>query len=196
MSVHFAARPLICLLCLLGLTALPSWAQTEPRVYLNLEPAEVVGGESTQARLGLSRPAPEEGLRVYLDSGLEVDVPLRVTVPAGAEEITFTVETEPVSRPTTVRIEASTENSVQHQHVSLLPESPERTERHRPRDRFHRIYRPYYPGYYYYPHPWFRPWVRPTPRPGDHRLTPIERARSKAQRGPSKAGVRQHHQGD
>ncbi len=161
------------LLLLLTLSALAS-----PRVYLNLDPPVVIGGETAEATLALSEPAPATGLDVYLLSGQEVDLPRLVEVEAGVREVSFPVETAPVSRRTPVRIRARSAGVVQHQHLTLTPQPSNPNYRVKPR-----LYSPYYPNFY---SPWFQPQLRPRSIQSDARLTPLERLKSKSLRGPSK----------
>jgi hypothetical protein len=77
---------------------------------LSLSPTSVLGGPlgSSTGTVTLKGPAPSGGALVSLSSSdAAATVPASVTVPEGATSATFTVNTSPVIRSTTVRISAS-----------------------------------------------------------------------------------------
>jgi uncharacterized repeat protein (TIGR01451 family) len=74
---------------------------------LILNPTSVIGGQTSQATLTLSGPAPAGGAVVTLSSSNgAASVPASVTIPAGASSATFTVAATAVSVPTNVIISA------------------------------------------------------------------------------------------
>ena len=79
---------------------------------LQLNPTNVIGGQSSQGTLTLSSPAPAGGAVVMLSSSKgPASVPASVTVPEGAISASFTATTTPVSSATSVAIAASYNNS-------------------------------------------------------------------------------------
>jgi hypothetical protein len=81
-------------------------------VSLQLNPTSVIGGQTSQATLTLSGPAPAGGAVVMLSSSNgAASVPASVTVPEGAIAASFTVSTTPVAKATSVTIAASYNNS-------------------------------------------------------------------------------------
>ncbi|HEX5941585.1 MAG TPA: hypothetical protein VFY66_04875, partial [Anaerolineales bacterium] len=79
---------------------------------LLLNPTDVIGGQTSQATLTLSGPAPAGGAVVMLSSSqAAASVPASVTVPEGALSARFTVNTTPVPSATSVTIAASYNNS-------------------------------------------------------------------------------------
>jgi uncharacterized repeat protein (TIGR01451 family) len=75
---------------------------------LTLNPTSVIGGQTSQATLTLSSPAPAGGAVVTLSSSNgAASVPPSVTVAAGATSASFTVTTTPVSVSTTINITAT-----------------------------------------------------------------------------------------
>jgi N-acetylneuraminic acid mutarotase len=79
---------------------------------LQLNPTNVIGGQTSQATLTLSGPAPAGGALVTLSSSnAAASVPASITVPEGASSASFTVTTNPVSYATSVTIAASYNNS-------------------------------------------------------------------------------------
>jgi N-acetylneuraminic acid mutarotase len=89
-----------------GLPTLPTLAA------LQLNPTTVMGGQTSQATLTLSGPAPSGGAVVMLSSSNSAaSVPASVTVPEGAISANFTVSTTSVASATSVTIGASYNNS-------------------------------------------------------------------------------------
>ena len=81
-------------------------------VSLQLNPTNVVGGQTSQATLTLSGPAPAGGAVVMLSSSNgAASVTASVTVPEGAISASFTVNTIPVPSATSVSIGTSYNNS-------------------------------------------------------------------------------------
>ena len=81
-------------------------------VSLQLNPTSVMGGQTSQATLTLSGPAPAGGAVVMLSSSNgAASVPANVTVPEGAISANFIVSTTPVSKATSAIIAASYNNS-------------------------------------------------------------------------------------
>lgn len=79
---------------------------------LQLDPTDVIGGQTSQATLTLSGPAPAGGAVVMLSSSNSAaSVPASVTVPEGTISASFIVNTNPVSYATSVSIGASYNNS-------------------------------------------------------------------------------------
>jgi hypothetical protein len=75
---------------------------------LSLNPASVVGGNSSAGTVTLSAAAPAGGAAVSLsDNSTAASTPASVTVPAGATSASFTVTTSAVSTSTPVTISAA-----------------------------------------------------------------------------------------
>ena len=74
---------------------------------VTLNPAAVIGGNSTQGTVTLTSPAPFGGLQVTLSSSSPASVPASVMVPAGSTSATFNITTSPVANSTTTTISAS-----------------------------------------------------------------------------------------
>ncbi len=157
--MRYRLSRILTLLFVLALAVNPALAE-KPRIYLNVEPSEVIGGETAELRIGLSSPVPED-LIIRLATGGFLDLPKQVEVPANQEEVVLTLETSPVSTETPVQIRATAGERVQHQHVSLLPEPEPEPESEEPERRQPPYY--FYPYYYY---PWFSPRLVPQHRPG------------------------------
>jgi hypothetical protein len=88
------------------LTVNPSSAPTLSALSLN--PASVVGGNSSTGTVTLSGPAPSGGLVVTLsDNSTAATVPSSVTVPAGATSASFTITTTSVTAATSATISAA-----------------------------------------------------------------------------------------
>lgn len=81
---------------------------------LAFDPAEVVGGQSSQGTVTLSGPAPPGGVVVGLVSSapVHVSVPPSITVPAGASSATFTAQTSPETVDVGPTVTASAPGSV------------------------------------------------------------------------------------
>jgi N-acetylneuraminic acid mutarotase len=81
-------------------------------VSLQLNPTNVIGGQTSQATFTLSGPAPAGGVVVMLSSSNSAaSVSASVTVPEGAISANFTVSTTAVTSATSVTIGASYNNS-------------------------------------------------------------------------------------
>jgi N-acetylneuraminic acid mutarotase len=81
-------------------------------VSLQLNPTNVIGGQTSQGTLTLSGAAPAGGAVVMLSrSNKAAIVPASVTIPEGAISASFTVSTNPVASATSVTIAASYNNS-------------------------------------------------------------------------------------
>lgn len=75
---------------------------------LSFDPPSVNGGDSSQATVTLTGPAPMDGLTVALTSSdPAAQAPTSVTVPAGETSATFTVTTVPVTQQVVATITAS-----------------------------------------------------------------------------------------
>jgi hypothetical protein len=75
---------------------------------LTLNPANVVGGASSTGTVFLTFPAPSGGADVSLSSSNSLaTVPSSVTIPAGSENATFTVNTNPDSASNSITISAA-----------------------------------------------------------------------------------------
>jgi hypothetical protein len=75
---------------------------------LTLDPANVLGGQSSTGTVTLTGPAPAGGAQVFLSSNNgAATVPSSVIVPAGATSASFTVDTSFVLISTSARISAS-----------------------------------------------------------------------------------------
>jgi hypothetical protein len=81
-------------------------------VSLQLNPTNVIGGQTSQGTLTLSGAAPAGGAVVMLSrSNKAAIVPASVTIPEGVISASFTVSTNPVASATSVTIAASYNNS-------------------------------------------------------------------------------------
>lgn len=81
-------------------------------VSLQLNPTNVIGGQTSQATLTLSSAAPAGGAVVMLSSSNgAASVPASITVPEGANSANFIVSTNLVSKATSALIAASYNNS-------------------------------------------------------------------------------------
>jgi hypothetical protein len=88
------------------LTVNPTTAPTLSALSIN--PASVVGGNSSTGTVTLSAAAPAGGLVVTLsDNSAAVTVPASVTVAAGATSASFTITTTSVTAPTSATISAT-----------------------------------------------------------------------------------------
>lgn len=73
----------------------------------DITPKTVIGGASAIGMLTLDGPAPKDGFRVRISSDSPVVVaPSTVRLPAGTNQISFTITTRPVKKETVVRISA------------------------------------------------------------------------------------------
>ena len=99
-----------------GLTPSASLTVIPPTVSsLTLNPNSVVGGlQSSTGTVTLTGPAPAGGAQVMLSSSnASASVPSSVTVPAGSNSATFTVNTSPVLISASATISASYNNTTQ-----------------------------------------------------------------------------------
>jgi hypothetical protein len=91
-----------------SLTVTPAPPPPPTLASLTLDPASVIGGQSSTGTVTLTGPAPAGGAQVFLSSSNGVArVPSSVTVPAGATSATFTVNTSFVLISTSATISAS-----------------------------------------------------------------------------------------
>jgi hypothetical protein len=91
-----------------SLTVVPAPPPLPTLASLTLDPASVIGGQSSTGTVTLTGPAPAGGAQVFLSSSNGVArVPSSVTVPAGATSATFTVNTSFVLISTSATISAS-----------------------------------------------------------------------------------------
>jgi N-acetylneuraminic acid mutarotase len=105
-----------------GPTPLPTLAS------LQLNPTNVIGGQTSQATLTLSGPAQAGGAVVLLSSGKgAASVPASVTVPEGAISASFTVTTTAVAWATSVSIAANYNNSTVNETLWIGAGSPQPT---------------------------------------------------------------------
>jgi hypothetical protein len=76
---------------------------------MRVSPSAIAGGATTVGTVRLSAPAPQGGMMIALSSNKPAiaHVPSSVTVPAGADFATFTIDTEAVASTTSARISAS-----------------------------------------------------------------------------------------
>ena len=91
------------------LTINPSGGATGPTLSsVSVNPASIVGGNSSTGTVALSAAAPAGGTVVTLsDNSSAASVPASVTVPAGATSATFTVTTTSVTASTSATISAT-----------------------------------------------------------------------------------------
>lgn len=171
--------------------------EATPRIYLNMEPANLVGGESATGRIGLDAPAPPGGVKIDLSSdNPHIKLPESVVIPANQDEAVFIVKTEEVSRENTVVIEATSSEAAQQQLISLLPRQTDVSELEQPERRYQ--YYPYSP-YQSYPYPRYAPpfyrypLIRSQPNSGpvyqDSLQNHVEQIRMDARAKHSKAGT-------
>jgi hypothetical protein len=91
-----------------SLTVTPAPPPPPTLTSLTLDPANVIGGQSSTGTVTLTAPAPAGGAQVFLSSSNgAARVPSSVTVPAGATSVTFTVNTSFVLVSTSATISAS-----------------------------------------------------------------------------------------
>jgi len=91
-----------------SLTVTPAPPPPPTLASLTLNPANVIGGQSSTGTVTLTGPAPAGGAQVFLSSSNgAARVPSSVTVPAGATGATFTVNTTLVLISTSATISAS-----------------------------------------------------------------------------------------
>ncbi len=91
-----------------SLTVTPASPPPPTVSSLTLNPANVIGGQSSTGTVTLTGPAPAGGAQVFLSSSNgAATVPSSVIVPAGATSTTFTVNTSFVLISTSATISAS-----------------------------------------------------------------------------------------
>jgi hypothetical protein len=102
--------------------AVPSEPFLPSASSLTLDPTSVTGAtQSPTGTVTLSGPAPTAGAQVMLSSSnAAASVPSSVTVPAGSNSATFTVNTSAVLLPTSATISASYNNTTQTASLSIL----------------------------------------------------------------------------
>ncbi|HWM43315.1 MAG TPA: PIG-L family deacetylase, partial [Burkholderiales bacterium] len=90
---------------------------------LKVSPAGVVGGDSAQATVTLSTPAPAGGLSVPLSSShaSAAQVPASITVPAGTSNASFPVSTSPVGARIEVTLSANIRGTVRTATLAVTP---------------------------------------------------------------------------
>ncbi len=85
-------------------------------------PTSVVGGNPSTGTVVLSGPAPYGGAIIGLTSNnASAQVPVTVTIPAGATQGTFTITTSSVTRNTSARISARYRGVVRHTTLTITP---------------------------------------------------------------------------
>ena len=95
----------------------------------HLSPSSVNGGNSAQATVTLSDPAPAGGATVTLASSntSAASVPSSVSVPAGASSATFVVTTRPVAATASVTISASYAGTARDAALTVSPAPSQET---------------------------------------------------------------------
>jgi hypothetical protein len=98
-------------------------AQASTLSSVDLNPATVKGGLSSNATITLTGPAPAGGLVVSLHSSkpLKARVPASVTIPEGATSATVVVNTKLVKKTTKVTISASLNGALKVATLTLTP---------------------------------------------------------------------------
>ena len=92
-----------------------------------MNPASVNGGDSSQATVTLTGPAPKGGLVVTLSSSdPAAQVPASVTVPAGSTSATFTVTTSAVTQQVVATITATANGTSRDGDLTVLAPTLER----------------------------------------------------------------------
>lgn len=75
---------------------------------ISVNPSTVTGGAATTAKVTLTGPAPVGGVTVYLSStSSSAPVPASVTVPQGASQVSFTINTLPTTIDKSVTLKAA-----------------------------------------------------------------------------------------
>jgi hypothetical protein len=104
-----------------SLTVTPAPPPPPTLASLTLDPANVIGGQSSTGTVTLTGPAPAGGAQVFLSSSNgEATVPSGVTVPAGATSATFTVNTSFVLISTSANISATYNNTSRTATLGIL----------------------------------------------------------------------------
>lgn len=91
--------------------------------FLTLNPQSVIGGNSSQATVSLTAPAPPGGIVVTLFSSnpAVANLPASVTIPAGAMSAPVAVTTSPVSTNDSAIINASWDGATQQATITVSP---------------------------------------------------------------------------
>lgn len=104
-----------------SLTVTPAPPPPPTLASLTLNPANVIGGQSSTGTVTLTGPAPAGGAQVFLSSSNgAARVPSSVTVPAGATGATFTVNTSFVLISTSATISATYNSTTQTATLGVL----------------------------------------------------------------------------
>jgi len=104
-----------------SLTVTPAPPPPPTLASLTLNPANVIGGQSSTGTVTLTGPAPAGDAQVFLSSSNgAATVPSSVTVPAGATTATFTVNTSFVLISTSATISASYNGTTQTATLGIL----------------------------------------------------------------------------
>ncbi len=91
-----------------------------------LTPGTVVGGQSAQARVSLSSPAPAGGIVIQLSnshSNLAM-APTTVTVPAGSQDLSFPILTQGLEQRANVRLTATAGSVTKSVELEVAPKGP------------------------------------------------------------------------
>lgn len=92
----------------------------------DLDPAAVIGGNTSQATVTLTGPAPQGGgLLTLSSSDPQVTVPASVTVPEGSSSATFTVGTSPVNAFSQATLSATYNGVSRTAKISIKVASPD-----------------------------------------------------------------------
>ncbi len=104
---------------------------------ITINPPSVLGGNSATGTVELTEPAPAGGVVVSLNhsvSGASVNMPNSVTIPQGQTRATFTIQTQPVSRPATLTVSSNLNGSqaqatltIQSPSIQMVMVSPSST---------------------------------------------------------------------
>ena len=104
-----------------SLTVVPAPPPLPTLASLTLNPANVIGGQSSAGTVTLTAPAPAGGAQVFLSSSNgAARVPTSVTIPPGATSATFTVNTSPVLISTSATISATYNGSTRTASLGIL----------------------------------------------------------------------------
>ncbi len=110
-----------------ALQAVSDGGGSTPRLSsLSLNPARVVGGNRVVGTVNLTAPAPEGGMLVRLSHNgatRTAILPNFVSVPAGATQATFTIQTQRVPRETTLVVRATAGDVERTATLTIVPES-------------------------------------------------------------------------
>src|ERR1700676_1378569 len=104
-----------------ALTVTPAPPPPPTVASLTLDPANVIGGQSSTGTVTLTAPAPAGGAQVFLSSSNGAGrVPTSVTIPPGATNATFTVNTSLVLISTSATISATYNSSTRTATLGIL----------------------------------------------------------------------------